>query len=106
MIMLARGVYSVDATTWRGLAIRAPRAVAATGRWTTALIYALAILYPIHRTVGVNVSFGDPIVALVAAQVLFAFVTARVPLPAFLPYLGMLGLAVVASLMVNAITEP
>ena len=103
MIMLARGAQTAEVATWRGIAVRAPRAVSATGRGTAALIYALAILYPIHRTVGVNVSFGDPIVALIAARVLFDFITARVPIPAFLSYLGMLGLAVAASLLVNAI---
>ena len=103
MIMIASGSYTATTTSFRGVAMRPPRPVAATSRKMAALIYALAILYPIHRTVGINVSFGDPIVALLAGQVLFGFVTGRVPIPPFVPYLGMLALTVVASLLVNTI---
>lgn len=76
---------------------------ALTGAGTAGLIYALAILYPLHRTFGVNISLGDPIVGLLAARVLFGFVTSRIPMPAFLTYLCALGFAVAASLLVNSI---
>lgn len=87
----------------RGTTLRPARATVLTGRGTTAMLYALAILYPIHRTFGVNISFGDPIVALIAARLLFEFITGRVRMPAFVPYLGLLVVTVGASLLVNTI---
>ena len=101
--MVARGAYTAASPGISGVALRQPRPVALTSRAMTALLCALAILYPIHRTVGVNVSFGDPIVALIALRLMFGFLTDRVPIPAFATYLGLLGVTVVASLLVNAI---
>jgi len=103
MIMVARTATTAERSSIRGITLQRPRSVELTSRGMTTLLCALAILYPIHRTIGVNVSFGDPIVALIALRLTFGFLTGRVPVPAFVSYLGLLAVTVVASLLVNAI---
>jgi O-antigen ligase len=62
------------------------------------------VLFPLHATVaGVNVSLGDSIVVLLTLRVSFLFLTARIPVPPFLLHLGVLGITVAVSLVLNAL---
>lgn len=78
-----------------------PASVAAT-----IVICVLAVLYPIHTSAvaDINLSAGDALVGILLLGFAWRFVRGPVPLPRYMPHVLTLGVAIVTSIVVNALT--